>query len=710
MGVIISDRAESGCRRVPDAVGGVDCRPRIGRLSRGTASASSRGRLGLQTSTKNPLCLLQLNMHFLYAAHVLDILRAWPPEMFNCVVTSPPYWGLRDYKTEPQVWGGEPACEHEWIDGARSAQRIRHGATGGIHEGRAVDGLTNTLLLNPATGGTCTRCGCWRGHLGGEPDPGMYVGHLVEIFREVRRVLRKDGTLWLNLGDSYANDTKWGGHTGGKHVTQLHGESIGRAKRETGLKAKDLCMIPARVALALQADGWYLRSDIIWAKPNPMPESVQGSHFSRHRVTIKEYERLSGLRYTDERAGDDWAGDMPSLSEREVSSSKAPLSTKREGNSDGAGQRVAGGCSGEAEAIQQVKTRQAQPGEIRSDQQGPKHTEEGVREILQESESKADEFRAASANERPTSATSTKADCKLEIPADRQGQGTFAETECKAERSHPGDGARLNCGGMERNCGTARLPAPLLQNEIEADARSRDTAQQGWAAHEGECSASVRPVQFQEAGQVDPSKLVGCPGCPKCIKHHGYVFHLSAGRPTKSHEYIFLLTKSEKYWYDADAIAEPFATDPKENYPARAKITGRGTQGAADARGNDRDKSGGFPPRKNEQSENRRYSGFNDRWDSGGEDILKSHVGRNKRSVWTIATCPFKGAHFATFPPALVEICLKAGCPPGGTVLDPFIGSGTTVVVAERLGMDAVGIDLNPEYIRMAEARAAAGK
>jgi hypothetical protein len=88
-------------------------------------------------------------------------------------------------------------------------------------------------------------------------------------------VLRKDGTLWLNLGDSYANDAKWGGESGGKHVIALHGKtSIGRGKRETGLKPKDLCGIPWRVAFALQEDGWWLRQDIIWSKPNPMPESV----------------------------------------------------------------------------------------------------------------------------------------------------------------------------------------------------------------------------------------------------------------------------------------------------------------------------------------------------------------------------------------------------------------------------------------------------
>jgi DNA modification methylase len=98
---------------------------------------------------------------------------------------------------------------------------------------------------------------------------------MVDVFREVRRVLADDGTLWLNLGDSYANDGKWGGSSGGKHAIALHGNSgIGRGKTSTGLKPKDLVGIPWRVAFALQSDGWWLRQDIIWAKPNPMPESV----------------------------------------------------------------------------------------------------------------------------------------------------------------------------------------------------------------------------------------------------------------------------------------------------------------------------------------------------------------------------------------------------------------------------------------------------
>ena len=119
--------------------------------------------------------------------------------------------------------------------------------------------------------------------IGLEPTFDEHLENLVAVFREVWRVLRDDGTLWLNYGDAYANDGKWGGSTGGKHAKGLHGQTgIGRQKVTSGLKPKDLMMMPARVAMALQADGWWLRSEIVWHKPNPMPESVTDRPTSAH--------------------------------------------------------------------------------------------------------------------------------------------------------------------------------------------------------------------------------------------------------------------------------------------------------------------------------------------------------------------------------------------------------------------------------------------
>lgn len=175
------------------------------------------------------------------------------------------------------IWGGTEGCTHAWGEGLRLHKGGPSG-DGGASEGRAHAEARNEVKDIDA-GAFCTPCGAWRGSLGLEPTPDLYVEHLVEVFREVRRVLRADGTCWLNLGDSYA-----GGGRGGAEASTLEGgldnqaasrsAGQGRHPKLPGLKPKDLVMMPARVALALQADGWWLRSDIIWNKPNPMPESV----------------------------------------------------------------------------------------------------------------------------------------------------------------------------------------------------------------------------------------------------------------------------------------------------------------------------------------------------------------------------------------------------------------------------------------------------
>jgi DNA modification methylase len=295
-----------------------------------------------------------------------EILPTLPDQSVHCCVTSPPYFGLRDY-------------------------------------GHA-------------------------GQIGLEATPDAFVAEMVAVFREVRRVLRDDGTLWLNLGDSYAGSGKYSAGSpshlwGSKQSTNAASAGLAMPIPK-GLKGKDLIGIPWRVAFALQADGWYLRQDIIWSKPNPMPESV-----------------------TD--------------------------------------------------------------------------------------------------------------------------------------------------------------------------------------------------------------------------------------RCTKAHEYLFLLSKSPRYFYDAKAIAE-------------------NAEGTA------------FKRAQREATADRVYSGgvgHEGRNDSGKSCIANSKETRNRRSVWEVTTQPFSEAHFAAFPPALIEPCILAGCPKGGTVLDPFAGAGTTGMVADRCQRNAILIELNAEYATMTKDR-----
>lgn len=329
----------------------------------------------------------------LHQGEVLDILRTLQDESINCCVTSPPYWGLRDYGTA-EWQGGDAECDHIQSENKHGGDRADRNQEGYKKQYKNI----------------CPKCGAIRKdkQLGLEKTPEEYVARMVEIFREVRRVLRKDGTLWLNLGDSYNGSGGAGGDYNAGGIKE--GQPKYKGRNTGSLKPKDLVGIPWRVAFALQADGWWLRQDIIWHKPNPMPESV-----------------------TD--------------------------------------------------------------------------------------------------------------------------------------------------------------------------------------------------------------------------------------RCTKAHEYVFLMSKSAKYYYDSDAV--------KEN---TASICTR-----------------------------KRASAFRQQ-DENPNNTLTT-VGRNKRSVWTVTTKPFKEAHFATFPRDLIRPMIQAGCPAGCVVLDPFMGSGTTAIEAIYQGKRYIGIDLNPDYCAMAARR-----
>jgi DNA modification methylase len=341
----------------------------------------------------------------------IDTLKTLPAGSVQTCVTSPPYWGLRDYGTAK--WeGGDPACDHSHKRGGNgdaSAKQVSSEGTQ-MYQYRGV----------------CPKCGAVRvdEQIGMEETPEEFVNHLVLVFREVWRVLKDDGTLWLNLGDSYAGSGGPGSQYDNKAGKSFRGEFRkyeNANKKVAGLKPKDLVGIPWMVAFALRADGWYLRSDIIWNKPNPMPESV-----------------------TD--------------------------------------------------------------------------------------------------------------------------------------------------------------------------------------------------------------------------------------RPTKSHEYIFLLSKSPKYFYDAEAVKEPAVTDNPDVNSFSRRV------------------NESPPPGKMNQHRPDRA------------DVAYTGT-RNKRTVWTVTPKPYRGAHFATFPPDLIEPCILAGSRPGDVVLDPFNGSGTTGAVSLKHGRGYIGCELNPEYIELSHDR-----
>lgn len=216
---------------------------------------------------------MTIELNKIYNGNVFDVLKTWPDGFIQTVVTSPPYWGLRNYGTNPQIWDANPSCEHIW------QEHFTPPKGGKCHPDRpSIVGnnkyMSGTDLRGVGTKSDfCQSCNAWKGELGLEPTPELYVKHITDIFREIRRTLRDDGTLWLNLGDSYAGSGGAGNQFGQLERGLPEYKQSGRPQ-QIGLKPKDLIGIPWRVAFALQADGWYLRQDIIWHKPAVMPESV----------------------------------------------------------------------------------------------------------------------------------------------------------------------------------------------------------------------------------------------------------------------------------------------------------------------------------------------------------------------------------------------------------------------------------------------------
>ena len=459
-------------------------------------------------------------------------------------VTSPPYWGLRDYGVE--------------------------------------------------------------GQLGLETTPQEYVEKMVGAFREVRRVLRDDGTLWLNLGDSYANDTKWGGSTGGKHVDALHDTNVGRGKRATGLKAKDLVGIPWRVAFALQQPyrDWQIKTEAMRAW-------VGGIVDGEGCITILETK-----------------------SSHSESLSYPPIIQVRM-------------CDLEPlDRLVQV---------VGSSYGKPQHPPSQV-----------------AANQRPSWQWKVVSEQAANVIAEiypfltcKRKQAIVAWNH-QAFRSARGNQARAR-GDIEKEQFCKTLINSLNQREsVDIPSWMKEPEivyQPGWYLRQDLIWAKPNPM-------------------PESVRD----------RCTKSHEYLFLLAKSERYYFDADAIAEPATGWNGSTFDGPRDLAVRPTTG----------RRTNIDGSMSERGVTRTTEGLNlkTKEEKTGET-------RNKRSVWTVATQPYAEAHFATFPPALIEPCILAGPRPGDVVLDPFFGSGTTGQVCERLGRRWIGIELNQDYEALQRKRTA---
>ncbi|MBA7579385.1 site-specific DNA-methyltransferase [Candidatus Atribacteria bacterium 1244-E10-H5-B2] len=212
--------------------------------------------------------------------HALNILPQLPAESVNCVVTSPPFWGLRDYGIEPVTWDGDKDCRHEW---GNKSITLKHkpgetnpGKESWFKDSGASDDKGNCF---------CLKCGAWKGSLGLEPTFELYIKHLCDIFDEIKRVLRKDGTCWVNLGDTYASspagnkEIKYSGDGVYGRLMNRHTQGgtseVTYKPKKYSVPTKSLCLIPQRFAIEMVNRGWILRNTIIWHKPNCMPSSAK---------------------------------------------------------------------------------------------------------------------------------------------------------------------------------------------------------------------------------------------------------------------------------------------------------------------------------------------------------------------------------------------------------------------------------------------------
>lgn len=495
-------------------------------------------------------------MATIYRGHALEVLRLLPSESVRCVVTSPPYFRLRNYKVEPLIWGGRELCEHEWT--TEQFMTDTRGMAGSTLNGRKAQDERHYHGLS--RGCQCSHCGAWRGSLGLEPTPELYVQHLVEVFREVRRVLKKDGTVWLNLGSSY--------------MTSPRGNSPGNLSTSSLTNPE--------------------RQDVVSRGSGP-------SRF-RSRRRVPAYDN-DGTRLPDSTGVDSAYSDL---------------------------------C------------------------------DECLADFLSRHARNADSDQRPSQSGRPRSQTdrdSEPSDCALAFPG-ASPLGALASTTLQSWRRRRGVCSR---------CDT-RVSALSAVRSFGADVTmfSRMT----WLDYITRLKhKDLVPIPWLVAMalQMDGWYLRG-----DQIWAKGYSFHpTTAGscmpesvrdRPTRAHEYLFLLTKSATYYYDHEAV--------KEN-------SIKGAAGSRFDRGKTSARDGG------------------DRTQSG----YRGQCARNLRSVWLISPQPFRGAHFAVFPPSVVEPCVKAGSCAGDSVLDPFCGSGVTGLVALRLGRSFVGIELNANYVEMAHQR-----
>lgn len=237
----------------------------------------------------------------IYCGNALEVLAQLPEQSIQMVVTSPPYWGLRKYSGEQElIWGGDKDCEHQWV----SREWLMHSGRGDAQKSGKYSAQEPVPDM-PASDATCFKCNAWHGAFGLEPTPELYIEHSMLFLQAIKRVLKDDGVVWWNLGDSYWGGKGQSGQGSPEYQEARQDVSLNKPYHQIGgqkqtrpsdgthpiLKPLDLCLIPYHFAIAAQKEGWYVRSDVLWNKGNPMPESVNSIRWERHKVRVGEAKK-----------------------------------------------------------------------------------------------------------------------------------------------------------------------------------------------------------------------------------------------------------------------------------------------------------------------------------------------------------------------------------------------------------------------------------
>jgi len=565
---------------------------------------------------------------------VREKLKEVPDGVVQTCVTSPPYFGLRDYGTGK--WeGGDPSCPHgvtRW-DGPKQTQGAQSG-----HSSKA-----NCLSR------TVCHCGAKRidSQIGLEQTPDAYVAEMVKVFREVRRVLRDDGTLWLNLASSYVS---------------------GRIQSDHAIIREDLT----------DEEYWEALSGL-WGEYEPAESDVSEMPLEEHSASRElPYEGVPQVRgplHDPSKSDTHGAGDVLLSQLCEIGKSDT-----KEANPTSVVQDVRYSvrevcCGDQEESARQALLQSDVLVQLQSAGQPLSLVGRAERENV----SRSGEMAQGGAETRS-------------VPLSPVSHGGLSGSP-----SYPPvlDASRASVGRVERGDFVPRLPPTVSPSRNGV--RPHSAVHRVHPRRRLEITVRFSEIPehlyryFRPAYVLKPKDDAQIPArVALALQADGWYLRSDiiwakgnvmpesvTDRPTKAHEYIFLLTKNERYFYDHEAVREPAVT----THMPGAKVTETFHYGAGNG-GN---------------------SGLTDLLSRYKESGLPQT--RNRRTVWYINPKPYKGAHFATFPEELPEICIRAGSKEGDLVLDPFSGSGTTLAVAKYLRRDYLGVELNPEYHKLIEER-----